>query len=321
MGSTNAVPTLDAHRPETAGWEVIVNRRARFAAATSWSRIAEALRGRHESPTLHFPRSRDETAWTSRRLARAGCARVVVAGGDGTINTVVNALAGIDVLLGIPPLGTANDLARELEIPLDHQAAARRLFTGRERRIDLVEVNGRALCTVGGLGLPAECALAVNRLRAHSAMRVVLARLGTGVYSAVAAATILRARYAPRPLHIVLRGATGAEERIDVVAHGLFVANQPALAAGLVLPTGSSNVDGRFELCIVRAVARPRLLAALACLKSGRPTPHDVFMVRTAAAARIESHDDETFFGDGDFLSAGRCFDIRVRPRGLRVVR
>ncbi len=319
MASTNAAEVLDTARPEPASWAVIVNRRARVAAAASWSRVGEALRDLHGSPTVHFPRSRDETAWTSCRLARGGCTRIVVAGGDGTINTVVDALAGIDVPLGILPLGTANDLARELEIPLDHEAAVQRLTMGRERRIDVIEVNARAFCTVGGLGLPAACALAVNRLRTGIAMRAVAARLGTAVYPAVAAATILRA-HAARRLRITVRGPTGVEEIIDTVAHGLFVANQPALAAGLVLPTGSSNVDGIFELCVVRAVTRVRLLAALASLKCGRPAPRDVFVVRTATAARIECRDDETFFGDGDFLSAGRQFDVRIRPRALRVI-
>jgi diacylglycerol kinase family enzyme len=256
----------------------------------------------------------------SRRLARDGAAAIVTAGGDGTINTVVNALAGIDVPLGILPLGTANDFARELGIPLDVEAAVHRMTIGTERRIDLVDVNGRAFCTVGGLGLPAACALAVDELRARGAMRAVVGRLGTSVYPAVAAATILRSRRAPQRLRITLRTPTGAEERIDVMAHGLFVANQAALAAGLVLPTGSSNVDGVFELCIVRAVARTRLLAALACLKCGRPTPPGVFIVRAATYARIESSEDETFFGDGDFLGRGRRFDVRMRPRALRVL-
>ena len=256
----------------------------------------------------------------ARRLVRDGAAAIVTAGGDGTINTVVNALAGIDVPLGILPLGTANDLARELGIPLDPAAAVRRMAIGTERRIDLVEVNGRAFCTVGGLGLPAACALAVEELRARCGMRTVLGRLGTSVYPAIAAATILRARRAPQRLRITLCTPTGAEERIDVMAHGLFIANQAALAAGLVLPTASSNVDGIFELCIVRAVARTRLLGALACLKRGRPTPSGVFTVRAATHAHIESSDDATFFGDGDFLGGGRRFDIRTRPRALRVL-
>ncbi len=244
----------------------------------------------------------------------------MAAGGDGTVNTVVNALAGADVPLGILPLGTANDLARDLGIPLDREAAARRMTTGSERRIDLIEANGRAFCTVGGLGLPAACALAVGKLRARARMRPILGSLGTSVYPAVATATILHSRRTPRRLRVTLRSPSGVEESVETMAHGLFVANQPALAAGLVLPTRSSNVDGIFELCIVRAVARTRLLAALACLKYGWPSPPDVFVVRAATSARIESDDDETFFGDGDFMDRARRFEIRIRPRALRVL-
>src|SRR6266404_1344907 len=320
MVSTNAARVVDRPLPELATWAVIVNGRARVAAGVSWARVCDALRDWKRSPTLHFPRSREEAAWMARRLVRDGAAAIVTAGGDGTINTVVNALAGIDVPLGILPLGTANDLARELGIPLDMETAARKMTIGTERRIDLVEVNGRAFCTVGGLGLPAACALGVDDLRARGGMRAVVGRFGTSIYPAVAAATILCGRHAPQRLRITVRTPTGAEERIDVMAHGLFIANQAALAAGLVLPTGSSNVDGIFELCIVGAVARTRLLAALACLKCGRPTPSDVFMVRAATSAHIESSADATFFGDGDFLGAGRRFVVRMRPRALRVL-
>ena len=61
---------------------------------------------------------------------------VVAAGGDGTINEVINGL-GRGVTLGILPLGTANVLARELGLPLKAEAACARILTGAEMRIDL----------------------------------------------------------------------------------------------------------------------------------------------------------------------------------------
>jgi diacylglycerol kinase family enzyme len=244
----------------------------------------------------------------------------VAAGGDGTINTVVNAVAGMDVRLAILPLGTANDLARELGIPLDAEAAAHRIADGTERRIDLVQVNGRAFCTVGGLGLPASCVLAVERLRnSGRVMQGLLGLLGAGVYPLVATVTILSTHGAPRRLRITYRDPAGATQRLDTVAHGVFIANQRALGAGLVLPTSSTNADGIFELCLVRAVPRAHLVVALACLKFGRPTP-DVFAIYAATHARIECDSEEAFFGDGDRLGHGRHFDVRIRPRVLRVL-
>ena len=299
---------------------VIVNRGARAAASVAWPRILDALRADGLAADLHFPRSSAETTRIARRAAMDGGTTIVAAGGDGTINTIVAALAGHDVSLAILPLGTANDLARELGLPLDAAAAARRLGARRERRIDLVELNGRPLCTVGGFGLPAACALAVDRLRRSAPWaRAAVRRLGTGIYPALAATTILRARARASRLRIVYRDPAGITRRLDTVAAGVFVANQPALAAGLTLPTCSDNADGLFELCIVRPTARLRLLAALLCLKLGRAIPSGVFEVHAATRARIDCDVGQSLFGDGEDLGRARHFDVRLRRRALRV--
>ena len=64
---------------------------------------------------------------------------IVAAGGDGTIGSVANYLVGTDAVLGILPLGTSNDVARSLEIPLDIPQAVRLLVAGKVATIDVGE--------------------------------------------------------------------------------------------------------------------------------------------------------------------------------------
>ncbi len=66
----------------------------------------------------------------------AGDKLVIAAGGDGTVNEVVNGLSR-EATLGILPLGTANVMARELGLPLKPEAACERILAGRESRIDV----------------------------------------------------------------------------------------------------------------------------------------------------------------------------------------
>lgn len=80
---------------------------------------------------------------------------VVVAGGDGTVNIVVNALMRHkkDVPIGIIPAGTANDFATYIKMPKDPKSASEAIIGGRVMRADLGLVNGRYFINVCGAGL------------------------------------------------------------------------------------------------------------------------------------------------------------------------
>ncbi|QLE56796.1 lipid kinase [Nostoc sp. TCL26-01] len=78
---------------------------------------------------------------------------VIVGGGDGTLNTVVDALVETQLPLGILPLGTANDLARTLGISNSLSEACRTIAQGELRQIDLGWVNGKHFFNVASLGL------------------------------------------------------------------------------------------------------------------------------------------------------------------------
>lgn len=83
---------------------------------------------------------------------------VVVGGGDGTINAAAQGVMALKKPLGILPTGTANDLARTLDIPPDLDTAARIIAAGHTRRIDLGFVNDQPFFNVASLGLSAELA-------------------------------------------------------------------------------------------------------------------------------------------------------------------
>jgi YegS/Rv2252/BmrU family lipid kinase len=92
--------------------------------------------------------------------AAAGGRLVIAAGGDGTVNEVLNGLSE-DATLGILPLGTANVLARELGLPLDPEGACERILTGAAFRMDVgVSTddagNERRFACMAGIGFDAE---------------------------------------------------------------------------------------------------------------------------------------------------------------------
>lgn len=72
---------------------------------------------------------------------------VIVGGGDGTLNAVVDSLVETNLPLGILPLGTANDLARTLNLPLTMKEACDVIAKGNLKSIDLGRVNGKYFLT------------------------------------------------------------------------------------------------------------------------------------------------------------------------------
>ena len=79
--------------------------------------------------------------------------RIVVGGGDGTLNRLLEALVELKLPVGILPLGTANDLATTMKLPADLNGACEVIAQGHLRRIDLGSVNGKYFVNEGSLGL------------------------------------------------------------------------------------------------------------------------------------------------------------------------
>lgn len=98
-----------------------------------------------------------DAAHIAAEEAAGGCQLIAAAGGDGTIGEVVNGImqapANARPILGIMPLGSANDLAANINFPTDLLQAARLIAEGKTRPIDLIRVNERYFINNAGLGL------------------------------------------------------------------------------------------------------------------------------------------------------------------------
>ncbi len=88
---------------------------------------------------------------------------IILAGGDGTIHKSLSSIVPTGLPLGIIPRGTANDLARTLNIPTDPRAAASVIVTGRVHHIDLGMVNSTYFLNVAHIGLGAQISLQLSK--------------------------------------------------------------------------------------------------------------------------------------------------------------
>ena len=301
---------------------LIVNERARLARTAGWREAALAELGRRYETELVAPRDVRDTIRSAHEAAAEGYSVVVAAGGDGTINTVAQALSRTRTALGILPLGSANDLAREYGVPARIDVAARRIAERTARSIDLVDVDGRVFCGVGGLALASRAALAVTRFKQWSpASRRVADVLGGHVYRVSATLALLKPWSLDDQLRIDYQDAErGERHRFETRASAAFVTNHRTLGGGLVLPVDASASDGVLELCYVPARPRGSLMLNFARLSAGAPIPDGVLVRVRATEATIETGREDAFVADGELLAAGRRFTVRVLPGALRIV-
>jgi diacylglycerol kinase family enzyme len=302
---------------------ILANPRARLAGAREWRPAALATLSTRYATELVEPRDAREAMQLARAAAAEGTAVVAAAGGDGTINAVAQGLAGTRTALGILPLGSANDLAREYRVPRSVGEAARRIAEGEPHAVDLVAIGDRVFCGVGGLALVARAALAVTRFKQRSPMRRRIADfLGGHVYRISATAALLASWAIDDQLRITYRDADGGRSRsLETLASALFVANHRTLGGGLVLPVETDPTDGSLEICYVPSRARHSLMLNFAKLSTGAAIPPGVLETIRATEATIETGREDAFVADGELLAVGTRFEVRVLPRALWIVR
>jgi len=102
---------------------------------------------------IELARSGAEIVEMAKRAAKSGSQTIVAGGGDGTVSAVAAELVGTEKILGVLPLGTLNHFAKDLNIPLDLEEAARTIIAGHVAKVDVGEINGHIFINNSSLGL------------------------------------------------------------------------------------------------------------------------------------------------------------------------
>jgi YegS/Rv2252/BmrU family lipid kinase len=119
--------------------------------------LRDTIQGFSDDIVIRETRRKGDAKSMAKRAVREGFATIVAAGGDGTVNEVVNGIGGADVTLGVLPVGTMNVFALELGMEnKDLRHAWSVIDRGRTREIDLPMANSKYFVQLAGVGLDAE---------------------------------------------------------------------------------------------------------------------------------------------------------------------
>lgn len=182
-----------------------------------------------------------QAAGDAQRLAREAVEQhidvVIAVGGDGTINEIIQALAGSETALGVLPGGTANVWAREVGIPLDVSGAREILVHGQRRRIDLGRANERYFLLMAGIGLDGEVT--------HAVEKKSLKRLGAFAYLLMGA--WLGLSYPSFRTFLQVDGRV-----VKVNALQMIIGNTQLYGGAVKYTWQAKCDDGLLDICIVR---------------------------------------------------------------------
>lgn len=227
---------------------------------------------------------------------------ILCAGGDGTVNEVLNALALTDVPLLICPLGTGNVSAKELGIRFNNRSFFRILIEGYAIKYDLAIANGRFFFNMMGVGFDALVTYTYHQRRQGN-MRMI-------EYLPLALSLYMDYEYP------VLRARAGGISR---EAGFVIVANSSSYGGPFRFVPSASMRDGKVDACIMKG-RRPRdfLRYAFSAFLNRMPELHDVELIR-ATEVLVDSDRRVPYQVDGDF-AGWTPVRVEVVPRALNVI-
>lgn len=245
---------------------------------------------------------------------------MISVGGDGTVNTLIQSLAGTSIGLLVIPAGTANDLARELGNTKSLKELISCIRNDEYKYIDLINVNGRYMATNGGLGIGGEVARKINEIRLRFPTFKKLMKLsGKRVYSLFIAKEIMGLDYQNQRFHIESEEFTG-----EVQSAALLINNQPMVAGSLNMAPNTSNTDGTFNITIIKHRTKQKLMRCMLMLAAGYYPSNDPdfisFETKAIKIRPLERTNSTSFFGDGEvFQREALEYEITLAPKALKV--
>jgi YegS/Rv2252/BmrU family lipid kinase len=252
--------------------------------------------------------SQSTSAGDALRIARqcsiSGYDLVIAAGGDGTINAVINGLAGSETVFGAIPLGTVNVFAIQLNLPLDLRSACELIARGKIRRIDLGKAENQYFSCLAGIGFDAYVIAT-----ADSRMKKIT---GAGAYILNGLINLIRYRF--HSIHLSIDSQPVKHSGyIVIIGNGRFYSNN------LIISPQAEIDDGKLDVVIMKSRNIFQMIRYLWSLRKGNLTDLPDVEYYQGKEINIEKHGRHFIHLDGEYY--GRTpVKITVKHSALKVV-
>lgn len=233
-----------------------------------------------------YIKSEDSIRQTAREKS-GEFSHIIACGGDGTVSQVANGLVGTDAILGILPLGSGNDFARQIGLNIDFDQDFETLLKGWKTPLDVVKTQWGYFLNTFGIG--------ADGLTNYYASRSRFTRGGLRYFSGGLKALIM-AR--PFQVRIVFNdGRTTANHKVWMVT----LANGTTEGGRYTISPDSEMNDGILEIIVVKDISRIKLIYEFIKLSLGIPFSRNVIIkYTTASGCTVEPSEPVKVHADGE---------------------
>lgn len=252
--------------------------------------------------------AKGDAARAAEQAVREGYDHLFVAGGDGTLNEVLNGVAAVPhglerVTFGLLPLGTGNDFAHALGVPEDLEGAVDVLARGELAEIDVARLGDRRFVNVSAGGFVAEVSDAVDPQLKSIAGKLAYLIGGAGALL----------DHEPHDLVVTIDGEPPRSIRASLFA----VCNSRLVGGGRLIAPYALVDDGELDVCIVEGMRTLELVGLLKKVSAGEHVDDE--RVHYFRAKNVEIRSDRPFKvnTDGEVIETSVC-RYSIAPRAAR---
>ena len=236
---------------------------------------------------------------------------IIVCGGDGTVNQLANALQGIEVNIGIIPMGSGNGLAFAAKIPKRADRALELIFKGHAVPIDSFYINKKFSCMLCGLGFDAQVA--------HDFAKQKKRGLATYVKQSVKNFFVAK----PYPFGLLVNGTAFTTE-----AFFISIANSNQFGNNFTIAPQASLQDGLLDIVVVNKMSKLRMMwAVLKQIRKGQVRiyedkkyhQNEIHYFQTSKLT-IQNPELAPLHIDGDPAETNVLFEIEIIKKAFRLI-
>lgn len=226
--------------------------------------------------------------------------RIVVAGGDGTIKMVSEAMETHDVIIGILPAGSANGLAVDLSLPATNEENLKIAFLHHYIEVDMVSINGKKSIHLSDIGINAD----LVKNYEESDLR------GFFGYAMQAYSTL---KDSDEPF---IASVTVNNETVKHTARIIVIANSQKYGTGVTINPNGNMSDGKFELIILKSLD----IVLLGKIITGNmPIDSDDVVIISTEKAHIKTDREVNFQIDGEYCGTQNELEIHILHKQMKI--